>query len=203
MFDNILQDWTRNFLRDIKPQDFPEKSYLGGGTAIALQLGHRRSVDLDFFTPTKFIESQWEQSLEEDFKFKLVQRDEQALIGTVGKVKLSLMGYKYKLIGRQEKYHKINVASLTDLAAMKLDTVINRGAKRDFIDLYFLAKKYGLEALLEFYERKFENLQDRALMIKKGLIYFEMADKEYMPEMLVPADWKQIKSWFIQEVRKV
>lgn len=203
MFDNALQDWTKRFLENLKSDNLPYKTYLGGGTAIALQLGHRRSADLDFFTPTKFAEIRWQQELEESFRFKLLQKDEQTLIGTVGKVKLSLLGYRYKLIGETERYKRILLASLPDLAAMKLDTIIARGAKRDFIDVYFLAQKYGLQKLLAYYRQKYGNFQGRELMIEKGLLFFEDADKQYMPDMLVPADWKKIKSWFVDQVKRL
>lgn len=203
MYTKVLQDWTKEFLSKVESYDFPENTYLAGGTAIALQLGHRKSVDLDFFTPTKFEEIQWQQHWEERFKFKLAQIDKQTIVGTIKKVKLSLMGFKYKLILPPEVYKDILVASLPDLAAMKLNTIMGRGAKRDFIDIYFLAKEYGLKKLLEFYGEKFGNLEEKEIMIKKGLIYFEYADKEYMPDMLVPTDWKKIKQWFISQIRNI
>lgn len=203
MFQEVLQSWTRKFLMGLKSSDLPPETYLGGGTAISLHLGHRHSVDLDFFVPIKFDEIQWQQNLEENFKFKLFQRAEGTLIGSVSRVKLSLLGYRYKLIKKTEKYQQVFIASLPDLAAMKLDTIISRGAKRDFIDVYYLAQKYGLQKLFEFYNQKYGNLRERKLMIKKGLIYFEEANEDEMPDMLVPADWKKIKDWFRAEVKRV
>lgn len=203
MFSAVLHNWTKDFLLRLTPQDFPEKTYLGGGTAIALQLGHRRSVDLDFFTPTTFVETQWQQHLEEKFKFKLLQGDKQTLIGSVNKVKLSLMRYRYKLIGKLEEYNQTHIASLSDLAAMKLDTVMKRGTKRDFVDIYFLSQKFSLNKLFEFYDQKFGNLDESEVMIKKALLFFDDADKQYMPDMLVAADWKKIKEWLVKEVKRI
>lgn len=202
MFTQVLQDWTREFISKLKPQDLPKAAYLGGGTAIALQLGHRRSVDLDFFVPQEFNEDAWQQQLEKNFQFKLVQKDKQTLTGIVKKVKLSLLGYKYKLIEQPKECFNLTMANLPDLAAMKLDTVLVRGAKRDFIDIYFLAQKYGLEELFGFYDKKFGNFREREIMLQKALIYFDAADKEYMPDMLVPADWKEIKNWFVTQIKK-
>ncbi|MDO8452470.1 MAG: nucleotidyl transferase AbiEii/AbiGii toxin family protein [bacterium] len=201
MFVQILQDWTRDFLANLKPQDLPDSSYLAGGTAIALQLGHRRSVDLDFFVPKEFNEDAWQQSLEESFQFKLMQKDKQTLTGTVKKVKLSLLGYKYKLLEKPESCFNLQMAALPDLAAMKLDTVIKRGAKRDFIDIYFLAQQYGLKELFIFHDRKFG--EGREIMVKKALVYFDDADKDYMPDMLVPTDWKEIKNWFVKQIKNL
>src|SRR3989344_5472467 len=103
MFEDILLLPTRELLQRLEPENFPPSTYLGGGTAIALQIGHRKSQDLDFFTPTNFIEDQWQQELEKRLDFKTIQKDKRSLIGSVGKVKLSLQGYRYKLIEKKGK----------------------------------------------------------------------------------------------------
>ncbi len=203
MFENVLSPSTKNLLKKLKPNNLPEKSYLAGGTAIALQLGHRRSDDLDFFTPSEFNEKQWEEKLKIDLSFNLLQRDWQTLIGTIGKVKFSLFSYMHKQIDSPVRYLHLTVASLPDLCAMKLDTIIARGTKRDFIDIFFLSQKFGLKRLLRFYQKKYGNLSEREIMIRKALIFFEEADKDEMPEMLAPANWKEIRSWFVKEIKKV
>lgn len=203
MFEDILSPPAKNLLQKLKPENFPTSTYLGGGTAVALYLGHRRSEDLDFFTSDDFREDQWQQELEKQLDFKTIQKDKRSLIGSVGKVKLSLLGYRYKLIGKKEKMYNLELASLQDLAAMKLSTVVSRGTKRDLIDIYFLGQKYSLGELFAFYQEKYGNLDEAEIAIKKGLVYFEEADEDEMPEMLSPIDWKQVKKWFLQEVRTV
>lgn len=203
MFEKILLEHTSKLLNLLKAKDLPNTSYLAGGTAIALQLGHRRSVDLDFFVRDYFSEDVWLQKLEQDFRFKLRQKDKQTLLGTIGKAKFSLLGYNYPLLEDLLMFNQIPVASLPDLAAMKLSTILSRGTKRDLIDIYFLAKKYGLKELFKFYDKKFGNLSDREVMIKKALIYFEEADEDEMPDILVPTDWKKIKSWFVKQVKNL
>lgn len=203
MLEKILTQKTKELLKGLVPQNLPKGTYLGGGTAVALHLGHRRSVDLDFFTPTEFVETQWEQRFTKELGFKLAQRDWQTLIGTIAGVKISLFGYKHKLIRKPGMFYSTQVASLPDLAAMKIETVVGRGTKRDFIDVYFLAQKYGLRKIFEFYQEKYGNLEERELMIKKGLIFFEEADKEEMPRMLIKIDWNEVKRWILREVRKL
>lgn len=203
MLEKILTQKTQVLLQKLRPGNLPKGTYLGGGTAVALHLGHRQSFDLDFFTPTEFIELQWEQRLTKELVFKLAQRDWQTLIGTVDGVKISLFGYKYKLIRKPGIFYSIKVASLPDLAAMKLETVIGHGTKRDFMDIYFSAQKYGLQKLFEFYQEKYGNLEERELMLKKGLVFFEEADKEEIPQMLVKTDWSEVKRWILSEVRKL
>lgn len=202
MYEEILLPQTKKLLLRITQNSFPTGFYLAGGTAVALHLGHRRSADLDFFTPIEFMENQWEEKLKKDFNFKLLKRDWQTLIGYVGEVKISLFVYKYKQINPAESFHQVLIASPADLAAMKLDTIIGRGTKRDFIDIYFLSQRFTLKTALGFYQKKYGNLEERELMLKKALVFFDEADKEEMPDMLVSADWNGIKKWFVNEVRQ-
>lgn len=203
MHEEILLPQTKKLLAKITPQNFPAGFFLAGGTAVALHLGHRCSVDLDFFTPTEFTEIQWEEKLKKDLGFKLLKRDWQTLIGYIDRVKISLFTYGYKQLAPPEIYHQVPVASLPDLAAIKLDTIISRGTKRDLIDIYFLAQKFALKNLFTFYQKKYGNLEEKEIMIKKALVFFDDADKDEMPKMLVPADWKGIKKWFLSEVKKL
>lgn len=203
MYEQILLPQTKRLLARITPQNLPTGFYLGGGTAVALHLGHRRSIDLDFFTPTEFVEMQWEEKLKKDLGFKLLKRDWQTLIGYVGEVKISLFTYKYKKIAQSETYYQVPVASLPDLAAMKMETIIGRGTKRDLIDIYFLSQKFTLRKLFAFYQKKYGNLEERELMLKKAMVFFDEADKDEMPDMLAPIDWEEIKRWFLSEVKKL
>lgn len=203
MFQNTLSPATKKLLQKLTPQNLPRYSYLGGGTAIALQLGHRRSADLDFFSPVKFVEQQWEQKLVGELGFKVINRDWQTLTGAIGGVKVSVFFYKYKLVEKRKPVFKVEMASLEDLSAMKLHTIIGRGAKRDFVDIYFLAQKFTLLGMLDFYDKKYGDLEERLLMIKKGLIYFADADREPMPDMLAPANWERVKNWFLGEVKNL
>jgi len=153
MFEQVLTRETAALLDKLKPEDLPEGTYLGGGTSVSLYLGHRRSADLDFFTPVEFVEKRWEEKLSRDLGFILLKRDWQTLIGYLDRVKISIFGYFFPQIGKTEIFRNISVASLPDLAAMKLDTLIGRETKRDFIDVYFLAQKFSLATLFSFYEK--------------------------------------------------
>lgn len=201
MIETVLLADTKKLLNAFRVTHFPPDTYLAGGTAIALQVGHRRSQDLDFFTPSKFHESQWEQKLTRDWKFTLVQKDWQTLIGFISSVKFSLFHYQYPLLAQKEHYAGIAVASLSDLAAMKLDTMIARGTKRDFIDIFFLAKKFDMDMLFGFYQQKYGQLEEKELMIKKALLYFADADSDEMPDMLLPVSWNEVKQFFLKTIK--
>ncbi len=202
MFENILSPQTKNLLDRLGTSSLPKDSYLAGGTAIALQLGHRRSADLDFFTPTEFTEKQWEEKLKENLGFKLIKRDWQTLIGSIDNVKFSLFAYKYKLIEPKKVYGNMWLASLSDLAAMKLDTILGRGTKRDLIDIYFLSQRFSLKKLFGFYQKKYANFEERELMIKKALVFFDDADKDEMPDMILKISWDKIKKWLVEEIKQ-
>ena len=198
MKTDVLPEPTRRLLEKFRPEDLPTDTYLGGGTAIALWIGHRQSVDLDWFTPQEFDEKMWQMKWESKFDFSLRRRDWQTLIGETDKVKTALFFYKYPLLEEAYDYHGLKIAGLKDLAAMKIDTVLSRGTKRDFIDLYFLSKKFGPDKILEYYDRKYGNLKDKELMIRKALIYFNEADGDEMPRMLAPLDWQAVKAYFLK-----
>lgn len=191
----ILAEKTKKCLMSFKTDSLPGGTYLGGGTAVALQIGHRRSVDVDFFTPSEFNETQWESKLVSEFGLQVTQKDWQTLIGEIDKVKFSLMGYKYKLIEEPLDLYKIKVAALADLAAMKLEAVLTRGVKRDFIDIFFLGKRFGLVKMFEFYRQKYGDdvYENKYLLIRKALMYFEEADTDEMPDMLVEVSWDTVK----------
>lgn len=198
MKSEVLPEPTRKLLVKFRSDDLPPGSYLGGGTAIALWIGHRQSVDLDWFTPQEFDEKMWQMKWETELSFTLRGRDWQTLVGEIESVKTALYFYKYPLIEATTAYNGLEIAGLKDLAAMKLDAVISRGTKRDFIDLYFLTQKYGIDQMFEYYNQKYGSLEDRELMIRKALVYFREADEDEMPRMLVPINWEEIKVYFLK-----
>ena len=135
---------------------------------------------------------------ETKWSFNLRSRDWQTLTGEIAGVKTSLYFYKCPLIGEATTYNGLEIASLKDLAAMKLDAVISRGTKRDFIDLYFPTREFGADLMFDFYDQKYGNLDERELLLRKALVYFKEADEDEMPNMLIPVDWQKVKSFFIK-----
>lgn len=135
--------------------DFPEiqKAYLAGGTALALQIGHRISVDLDFFTQEQFNETALSTKLSSYPKFVQAGTTSWTVWGKIGETKISIFYYKYPLLERTVPFEGLQLASLADIAAMKIHAIEDRGTKRDFMDVYFLAKKYTFEEMLSFYQK--------------------------------------------------
>jgi len=208
MFDEVLFGNTKKYLALLAEKEIlPNQAYLAGGTAIALQLGHRISYDLDFFTPSQFQLEEILYKLKTLKEFKLDRTAWGTILGSFSDCKFSIFYYPYPLVEKPSRYLGLNVARAKDLAASKIGAISSRGTKRDFIDLYYLlqsGKVGNLEKCLTFYEKRFGNLSAMRFHILKSLTYFEDADQEKDPKMLVKDySWREIKKYFSAEVKKL
>jgi len=185
---------------------FPEikKAYLAGGTALALHIGHRISVDLDFFTQEEFNETETSTKLATLPEFVQDGTVKWTVWGKIGETKFSMFYYKYPLLEDTLSFEGIRLASLSDIAAMKIHAIEDRGTRRDFVDVYFLSKKYTLEEMLDFYQKKYAVLEDHLYSILRSLDYFEDAEAEsQMPRMKINVAWEEIKEYFRKETRRL
>lgn len=202
MFTGTLSDNAQNALALLgKKRCLPKDTYLAGGSALALHFGHRVSVDFDFFTPNQFNSENMVKSLIELGKFQVMERDKNTLLGLFEKVKFSLFLYEYPLVGETTSFVDIAIVSTDDIAAMKLAAIMNRGTKKDYVDLYFLAKNgITIDKVLDLYDKKYKALANNLYSIITSLSYFDDAEKTDMPEMLIKTDWKVVRSFFEKEV---
>lgn len=196
MFTKTLLPDTFRAIKLVSNIPIVKNAYLAGGTALALRLGHRISVDLDFFTQLEFDEQVLASDMQQIKEFKADGTAWRTVWGMVSKTKFSLFYYKYPLIEKTETFEGINLLNLKDIAAMKICAVGDRGTKRDFIDLFFLSKHFTLDQILEFYNQKFSDLEDKKYHLIKSLNYFEDAEIDAMPNMLVDISWDKVKIFF-------
>ncbi|MFH0930023.1 MAG: nucleotidyl transferase AbiEii/AbiGii toxin family protein [Candidatus Moraniibacteriota bacterium] len=194
MFSQTIGKDTRSVLEKIGKSWLVKDFHLAGGTALAIQLGHRESIDLDWFSSAPFSNSKIKNTLAEIGKFKLENEEEGTIHGILDGVRVSFFHYDYKLLFPFIKFVDIKIADERDISAMKLDAISSRGSKKDFVDYYFLLKKYTLEELVGFFEQKFSQIEFNRLHLLKSLVYFEDAEDEPMPIMLQSASWEEIKS---------
>ncbi len=203
IYTNILTEKQLGVLKKIK--SLPEESYLAGGTALALQLGHRTSLDYDFYTKnhfdTELILKDFQQDLV-DLRIDRVAND--TLIFTSEGISVSIFYYPYELIGNLVQFKEIKLASIKDIAAMKMIAISMRGKRRDFIDVYYLLQKYNLKELIEFTIKKYPSYQP--MVILKGLIYFQDAEDEDLSRGIKVFDkdfsWERAKKKIFEEVAK-
>lgn len=187
----ILPD-TLELLRRLSASTEMQGMRLVGGTSLALQYGHRQSVDLDFFGAPAVSQDEFISMLERLGSYRLRNRTGNILQLVAGGVMVDIVDYhQYPWVDMPVVEEGITLASPRDIAAMKINAVEGRGSRKDFIDIYFLLQHYTLEELLAFYSRKYPNYSIfRALL---SLTYFDDAEKESMPKMFVPTDWEEMK----------
>lgn len=175
-----------------------QNAYLAGGTSVALHFGHRQSEDLDFFCAANFNHANIRKELSKLGHFTATDERSDTLIGAWDKVKLSLMKYPYPLMEKPSVLDGVKIASVTDLALMKLDAISSRGTKRDFIDLYWISKNSGRTLLdyVRMMKRKYG--EDYAIEhLVKSLSFFADAERQPIPKMLKKLTWDEVKSYFI------
>ena len=193
---DAISDEQKTVLRNLGPVAAEHGFYLARGTAVALQLGHRRSVDLDWFTDKRLSDPMhWAQQLRDaGVGFKTESVDNGTLHGSINGVRVSFLEYRYPLLQSSISWEECetNLAALDDLACMKLSAIAQRGAKKDFVDLYALVREHRpLPVLIELYRQKYKT-EDTAHLLY-ALVYFDDADPERMPACLWDVDWATIK----------
>jgi hypothetical protein len=204
MFWNILDDRRLSALPAL---DFcrNEGFYLAGGTALALQIGHRDSVDFDFFKKDGFDTLVLFERLLGSFSgWPLVKvQDERNTLSVIAaeSIKLSFMRYPYPLLRPLISTEHLDLADVADIGCMKLSAISGRGTMKDYVDLYFILQRISLNELLALCAVKLPQL-DRALILK-ALVYFDDLDMEpimYTQDHLVPFD--DVKKLLRTEARK-
>lgn len=177
--------------------------YLAGGTALALELGHRISLDFDFYIEGELDPETLLQDFQKHFKnVQLIREAKNTLILSIDNIEVSLFSYPYPLISPLIKIPEVNLASMEDICAMKIVAIIQRGTKRDFIDIYFLTKRFGLERIFALTQKKYKGLFNKYLALQ-ALTYFTDADKEreeQRAKTLIGISWDEIKKELIKIV---
>lgn len=205
MFTRAISHDATNALAILGKSGILNDAYLAGGTACALHLNHRFSLDLDFFTnvefPTKIVVDQ----LKKLNGFTLQQIVKWTVLGSFPNVKFSYFYYPYPLIAETTKFANIRIASLADISAMKIAAICDRGTKRDFIDLYVIIKQtFSLDKVLDFYDQKYQKLSNNLYTIIKSLHYFKDAEEEKeFPKMITDISWDEVKVFFEKEVKRL
>ena len=191
---------TLELLNKIMAEPLFSPLRLVGGTAMALQAGHRKSVDLDLFGALSLDETILTETVSSMGNIVWLNKLKNIKSLLVNGIKVDFVNYSYPWLSEPLNENNIRLASKKDIAAMKLSAITGRGAKKDFTDLYFLLKEFSLKKMVQLYEEKFAD--GSAFMVLKSLVYFEDAENDEMPEMLMPASWEMIKKTVTQHHRK-
>lgn len=184
---------TRELLSKLMSDDHLQDFVLVGGTSLALQLGHRLSVDLDLFSETDFNEEELRAYLTRKYHFQADFMERSTVKGEIDGVQIDCIAHCYPWLNPFEKEDGIRLASLEDICAMKLNAIAGNGTRiKDFIDVAYLSSYFSLQQMLGFYENKYHS---NTLMPLKGLIFFDDINKNEPVRMAdgKPLQWKRIE----------
>lgn len=199
----ILPDEQRKLFDVIAKQDWISSFYLAGGTSLALRIGHRQSIDFDFFIQKEFKNREIISHLRKMGSFELFDEAENTINGLLGHVQISFIKYEYPLLKKPDQYGNLKIAELLDVALMKFEAISGRGNRKDFIDLFFLMDFFSLPELFKAYSNKYGAGISNDYHLLKSLVYFEDAENQPMPKMLKPVEWSEIKDTIIKKVRQI
>lgn len=187
-------------LKSLMKLDVLEVFFLVGGTALALQLGHRISVDLDLFSQKEFDCEGILRALPEEYKYSIVKKQDRNLmilhLSTSEcpdfSVKVEFLRYPHPLIDEVIQTDGLRILSVKDIIPMKLSAISGRGAKKDFYDIYHLLDDYSLPQMMEFFSQKYPNITH--FQVIKSLLYFVDAENDLDPFSLKKVFWEDVKN---------
>lgn len=202
-FYEALPPPQRALLDVLVRQDWLESFYLVGGTALALHIGHRISIDFYFFSQDEFNNQKVISLLSDLGQFDLFEEARDTIHGSLNGVKLSFLRYRYPVMKPLHLLHRLKLADIFDIALMKLSAISARGAKKDFIDFYFLLQRFSLTELLAAYSDKYGEGMSHHYHLFKSLVYFQDAECEPMPRMIQPVEWADVTRFMVQTVKEI
>lgn len=175
---------TLELLKQLQEDSSLKDFSLAGGTSLAIQIGHRESIDLDFFTQNDFDTNELLEYMEQTFQFKLDFSSINTLKGSINNIKIDLIAHKYPLVKDLLIDNNIRLYPMEDIAAMKLNAITGNGTRsKDFIDIYFILKNYTVEDIIGFYKKKYESRN--LFHVIKSLNYFDDIEIQDWPKMIM------------------
>ena len=192
----------RDVLRTVGQSDLCLRFYLAGGTALALQLGHRRSADLDFFSETGEVRPETHRLALRTlaaFQPVVVEQAWGNLLLVVQGLRVGFFGHGYPLLEPAVVAEGVPLAGVTDIGLMKLYALATRASRKDFTDLYAIAQRVTLRHLFDLAPRKYPSVRDFEALVARHMVYFDRAEQEEPPPLLEAVDWETVKAFFRQQ----
>ena len=174
---------------------------LVGGTALALQLGHRSSVDLDLFGHFSCDDVQLRTMLASYGKIQVISSSANVKIFTINDVKVDIVNYDSPWIEDMVVHEELRLASMAEIAAMKIRAIIGRGTRKDFVDIYFLLQQFTIFQIMDFYHKKYPDFND--FIAVKSLTFFDDAEQVPMPMMHDETSWETMKEQIKNSVKQL
>lgn len=190
---------TLDLIFELQRDPFFNDFYLVGGTALSLQIGHRISMDIDFFTRESFNRAILLEHLEKNYGFSLHYSAENTLKGFIDKVFVDLLKHDYPYVNEPVIIDGIRMLSKPDICAFKVNAITGNGTRsKDFVDIYFLLKEFIFADIIGFYCNKYGQRNDYHAV--KSLIYFDDIDPDSWPNLVIEKEltMKKIKTSLIR-----
>jgi hypothetical protein len=190
---------TLDLLKRLQSLDELRSLRLAGGTSLALQYGHRKSIDLDLFGKLEIGSDELIDVLKTVGEVKVIKDSKRIHTYTIDGVKTDIVEYNYPWINDALVYDGLFLASDSDIAAMKLNAVSGRGTKKDFVDVFFLLKRMDLSTMIELFEAKYND--GSIYLVLRSLVYFDDAEEDLDPVMFEQYNWESIKVFISNAVK--
>jgi hypothetical protein len=202
-----LTPGSRDLLAALGELELVRSFYLAGGTALALRLGHRISVDLDLFANIETLDDLLRRGMVEGlrkrYRVELLQDSVLGLVLTADGQPASFFSYGYPLLDPTDLASGVQIAGIRDIGLMKLDAIAGRGTRKDFYDLHFIAAHVSLDDLFACSEAKYPHSPGFRMRVLTALVDFDIADQQEEPILLRAAGWEQVKAFFVAEARRL
>lgn len=202
-YETISNEMKRVMDRFSSVNDLCDNFYLAGGTGLALQFGHRKSIDLDFFSEKSFNVDRISSVILSNEDDKITQTEQGTIHAVVNKVKVSFLFYPYPLLKNFHYLHRIRIAAAEDIACMKTIAVSQRAEKKDFFDMYEILKVFSPADIKEMIIKKYGSNRINCYHILKSFFYFDDAEESLDPVSLNNTDWETVKQYFIKDEKKI
>lgn len=199
LYPEVVSSAVLSQLRQLMQIPSLDSFRLAGGTALALQRGHRVSVDLDLFAERSFLPSALVLSVTEAFsELSIDQMQSHGLSAhwQATKIDLYYMGtFLYPPLQKEG----IRLTDIRDIAAMKLECILSRKERKDYYDIAELLQEAPLNFWMAEFQKKYPYYQVRTVV--DHLLNVSEADTSLVPQMLDSTSWDQVKEQIQASVR--
>lgn len=203
---NTVTPVLKKIMTSFAKEPLAGEFYLAGGTALALQLGHRHSVDLDYFSQTQSDIPALTEPLRralKDFSPVLSDSSWGNLVFLADNARVGFYGYGYEMIRPFVEREAGRLASVEDIALMKMDALLARASRKDFYDLYAIGQKISLRELFDLASQKYPDVRDFEAQVVKHMAYFDRAEQETPPQLIMAVEWETVKDWFRKQAKEI
>lgn len=203
---NTITPVMRNIMTTFSTSPLAKEFYLAGGTALALQVGHRLSVDLDFFSPTQSDIPALTEALRSALKDHTPVLSDSSwgnLVFLADNVRVGFYGYGYPLVSPLLKTGTVELASVEDIGLMKMDALLARASRKDFLDLYVICQSMTLRDLFALAPQKYPSVRDFEAQVTRHMVYFERAEQEKPMPLIEAVEWETVKNWFRTQAKEI